>query len=404
MFDYIILLNPVYVTLFWALVFSLNFGRADAPKTFLGAFMGVAFLVYISHFLFFMGQKDAYGYFDSIYTLASLLVYPLYHIYLRLLTKDVRFSFRNHFRFLALPVGVFLLHLTGVLLLSRLEYDNYLRYVLTDVQDASGRQVYLYFIYKSFRVVFVVQVFYYLLQNFRLISAYNSKLHDYFSSPEGRKLYWVQFFNVIIACISLSSATVAILGRDTFAKGELPLIVPSVVFALLLFFLGFMGNKQKAVHITDPREEDNARKGDFEAVDKSENFESDLLYDKKSLLSLKQSLVNLFEKEMIFKNPDLKIWDVCALLGTNRTYASRLINEVFKNNFCTVVNQYRVRYAKELITNKNYLPNAHIADLAGFGSVSSMQRAFFASEGISLKSFREKVAAFKGSTSCRDMA
>lgn len=31
MFDYIILLNPVYVTLFWALVFSLNFGRKDAP-------------------------------------------------------------------------------------------------------------------------------------------------------------------------------------------------------------------------------------------------------------------------------------------------------------------------------------------------------------------------------------
>lgn len=404
MIDYIILLNPVYVTLFWALVFNFNTVRTDTPKSFLGVFMAVAFLVYISHFLFFLGQIHIYSYFDSIYTLASLLVYPLYHIYLRLLTKDVRFSFRNHFRFLALPAVVFVLHLTGVLLLSRQEYDNYLRYVLTDMQVASGRQVFLYNVYMAFRVVFVAQVFIYLFLNFRLISAYNNKLHDYFSSPEGRKLYWVQFFNVIIACISLSSATVAILGRDTFAKGELPLIVPSVVFALLLFFLGFMGNKQKAVHITDPREEDNARKGDFEAVDKSENFESDLLYDKKSLLSLKQSLVNLFEKEMIFKNPDLKIWDVCALLGTNRTYASRLINEVFHNNFCTVVNQYRVRYAKELITNKNYLPNAHIADLAGFGSVSSMQRAFLTSEGVSLKSFREQVATFKVSKSCRDSA
>jgi len=404
MIDYIILLNPVYVTLFWALVFNFNTVRTDAPKSFLGVFMAVAFLVYISHFLFFLGQMDIYSYFDSIYTLASLLVYPLYHIYIRLLTVELKFSFRKHFRFLAVPILVFLIHLSGVLLLSRQEYDNYLRYVLTDIQDASGRQVYLYYVYKSFRVVFVAQVFIYLFLNFRLISAYNNKLHDYFSSPEGRKLYWVQFFNVIIACISLSSATVAILGRDTFAKGELPLILPSVVFALLLFFLGFMGNKQKAVHISDPREEDNTRKGDFETVEKSENFESDLLYDRNSFLSLKQKLVKLFEKEMIFKNPDLKIWDVCAMLGTNRTYASRLINEVFHNNFCTVVNQYRVRYAKELITNKNYLPNVQIADLAGFGSVSSMQRAFLACEGISLKRFREQVAAFKVSTSCRDTA
>ncbi|HSV88087.1 MAG TPA: AraC family transcriptional regulator [Bacteroidales bacterium] len=404
MIDYIILLNPVYVTLFWALVFNFNSGRTDAPKSFLGVFMAVAFLVYISHFLFFLGQIHIYSYFDSIYTLASLLVYPLYHIYIRLLTIEVKFSFRKHFHFLALPVVVFFLHLTGVLLLSRQEYDNYLRYVLTDLQVATGRQVFLYYAYMSFRVVFVVQVFYYLFHNFRLVSAYNSKLHDYFSSPEGRKLYWVQLFNVIIACISLSSATVAILGRDTFTKGELPLVVPSVVFALMLFFLGLMGNNQKAVHFSDPHEEDNAAGRDYEVVDKSRNFENDLLYDNKSLLSLKQSLVRLFENEKIFKNPDLKIWDVCAMLGTNRTYVSRLINELFNNNFCSVVNQYRVRYAKDLISNKNYLPNAQIAELAGFGSVSSMQRAFLASEGMSLKRFREQVANFKVSTSSRDTA
>ncbi len=52
----ILLLNPVYVTLFWALVLTLENRKQQVPKLFLGRFMFVAFVLYLSHFFIFQGN------------------------------------------------------------------------------------------------------------------------------------------------------------------------------------------------------------------------------------------------------------------------------------------------------------------------------------------------------------
>lgn len=372
MLDYIILLNPAYVTLFWTLALVLDYNRNNAARSFFSLFMAVSFLVYLSHLLYFSAQYNLYRYFDSIYILASLLVYPLYHVYIRLLTVDQKFSWHQHGRYLTLPAIIFLLHITGVLILTKGQYLQFLLQISYGVgaKEATWAQYFVYYVYILFRIVFVAQVVYFLYFNFKLIGKHNNKLQEYFSDPEGRTLRWVQSFNVIIAAVSFASTLAALAGRETFAQGNVPLVFPSIVFSVLLFLLGYYGYNQRSVSYTP--------------ADDSDIYEATPL-DDKQLRKLKKNLDKLFEEDKIFRKADLKIWDVSQSLGTNRSYISRLINSEYNRNFCNHVNYYRIQHAKNLSIINPQMKNEQIAELSGFGSPRSMYRAFKASNEKSIR-------------------
>jgi AraC-like DNA-binding protein len=224
-------------------------------------------------------------------------------------------------------------------------------------------------VYTLFRIVFILQVIIYLYLNYRLISVHNDHLQEFYSNIEERKLDWVQFFNFSLAITSLASIFAAIMGRDIFNASDLHLAVPSVVFSVMLFLIGLLGNTQREVY--------------------TEQLQHPEFKDKPvSSPGIKKKMENLFEKEMIFKSPDLKIWDLCNMLGTNRTYVSRMINNEYGRNFCNHVNHYRVEYAKKLIGENKQITNEEVAELSGFGSVNSLYRAFKLFETKSVGEFR----------------
>jgi AraC-like DNA-binding protein len=386
----ILLLNPVYVTLFWALVLGLHKGRDHAPKIFLGKFMMVAFVLYLSHFFYFTRQFEAYYYLDSVYTLASLLVYPLYHVYVRLLTKDNRFTLTVHGRYLMLPLLVFLMHLAGYLLMGKEEGMHYLVNVLPGKSTGSRLSAYMELVYILFRTIFVLQALLYLYLNHRLIAGHNERLRDFYSNIEDRKLNWVQFFNVTLALTSLASVAAAVAGRDAFAGNELRLAAPSLIFSVMLFFIGLMGNIQRQTDLGDEAGSDEA--GKYQGKFNEPGPAWHTLGDQSTHGSrdgIKEKLDEIFEKDQIFRNPDLRIWDLCGALGTNRTYISRTINSSYGRNFCNHVNFYRVEYAKNLIRENVRLGNEEVAELSGFGSVNSLYRAFQTFEGKSVGDFRK---------------
>jgi AraC-like DNA-binding protein len=371
----ILLLNPVYVTLFWALVLNLHDSKKHVPKVFLGKFMLVAHVLYLSHFFYFSGRYEIYYFLDSIYTLSSLLVYPLYHIYVRLLTTDTKFSLKIHGIYLVLPFVIFILHLSAFILIDKTTAMHYLTIVIRGQAQGQGLAKYLEIIYFLFRIVFIFQAILYLYLNYRLISDHNARLDDYYSNVEEMRLNWVQFFNISLAVTSVASVTVALMGRDIFSNGETSLIFPSLLFSSMLFIIGFLGNIQQEVKI---------------APEPIEPVPIRLKEPRPGKLNEKMKA--LFENEMIYKNPDLKIWDLCNMLGTNRTYVSRMINREYNRNFCNHVNYYRLQHAKKLILADNNHTNEEIADLSGFGSVNSLYRAFQTFEEKSLGEYRKNPA------------
>ncbi len=378
MLKLIFLLTPVYVTLFWTIALNFYSQKQYAPKVFLGKFMFISFVLYLSHFFYFSGQLSTYYYLDSFYMLASLLVFPMYHIYIRLLTVERKFTLRNHIRFLALPILMFFFYLPGVLLMSPAEHEQFVRNTIGGEVIYEPVQLYLLSVYFISRVVFVVQVIYYLFANFRLIINNNELLQDYYSNTESRRLKWVQFFNISLAITSLAGVAAAITGREAFASGTYSLAGPSIVFSLMLFFIGLLGNTQNSVHIKE------------ELPPKQSNQQEDQGNTSISTAHLRAKLDELFITEKIYTDPDLKIWDLSQRIGTNRTYISRFINSEYKRNFCNHVNYYRIQHVKQLLEENSEADNDQLAELSGFGSINSLYRAFQSVESISLSNFRKK--------------
>ena len=91
------------------------------------------------------------------------------------------------------------------------------------------------------------------------------------------------------------------------------------------------------------------------------------------------------DKEKQYLNYEFNIYDICKKFETNRTYISNMINNEYGNNFRTMVNDYRIRDAKEKIklNLNNYFKLENIAKESGFSSYSSFLRAFKQIEGAS---------------------
>ena len=102
----------------------------------------------------------------------------------------------------------------------------------------------------------------------------------------------------------------------------------------------------------------------------------------------------MFDKEQVYKNPDLKITDISSRLNTNRTYISTLINTEYSCSFSTFVNHYRVEEAKNALLKEEYSKFCleHISTLIGFGSLHTFIRVFKDITGTTPNQYRKTTA------------
>lgn len=95
----------------------------------------------------------------------------------------------------------------------------------------------------------------------------------------------------------------------------------------------------------------------------------------------------LFERDCVYLNPRLRLSELAALLGTNRTYLSQFINQCCDSSFYDFVNDYRIHHAKLLLHSTD--DNLDIIAMnSGFNSLSTFRRAFIQREGMSPIEYR----------------
>jgi glyoxylase-like metal-dependent hydrolase (beta-lactamase superfamily II)/YesN/AraC family two-component response regulator len=100
-----------------------------------------------------------------------------------------------------------------------------------------------------------------------------------------------------------------------------------------------------------------------------------------------------FAQEKPFFNSHISIEDVSARIGTNRTYLSKAINEVYRKSFNTIVNEFRIRAARQLITDTkhDHLSLEAIADMVGYSSRTTFISNFKKFTGLTPSYFRESI-------------
>ncbi len=105
---------------------------------------------------------------------------------------------------------------------------------------------------------------------------------------------------------------------------------------------------------------------------------------------MKDELIRLFDEKEVYTNGNLTITDVAALLGTNRTYVSNVINNEFVFSFYQFVNKYRIQKATILLIQHPDMQIQEVASLSGFNSLSSFISAFKLNEGITPKQWKKR--------------
>ena len=355
-----LLLNPTYATLFWAIVLNTGKAQGNEPKSFLGMFFVVACLTFFSYVLYFLPLPEIYIYEDTIYLLTHLLIFPMYYIYVRLLAIDRQFSWRKHYIHFLVPAVLIVFYAAGDLYMTKAERFDFIYKILIDGETATGIFLYRKIVYDLTRAVFIIQGIVYMTGSILVVLKNRKSVVNFYSNIEDDSLDKVHWLNLTVAVTMTSCIVMEFIGKEKFTGNDYLLIGPSIVYTVMLFFIGWLGNRQKAVLLMDTEEEYENASGE-DTISKNAR--------------IKNRLKKLLNEEQIYLNKDLTIWELAKKVNTNRSYLSQIINNEYGQNFSVFVNSYRMRHAENLKQSQPDLSKSNIAELSGFGSAKSWKRA-----------------------------
>jgi len=376
MLKIILLITPVFISLFWAIALNGNKKSHTIPRTYLSKIMFLSVICFFSHFLYFAGEKEAYLYFDIILQFAGFAFFPAYYIYFRLLTVDEKFSLKAHARYLIPSLIVAAIYAAGALLAPIEEYKAFLfdRTVFPNSPYLNFMRGFGTFL----RIYFFILIFITYGANYLLLKRYGDKAEQYYSDVNDGKYNNGKLLNYSILFMCIGALVAFAFGRFSLYFHDKIVYLLWSIFSITIYIIGYMGLKQKRINPTFDLE-----------VEENNNLQVETNLKEVQELNLKKIRL-LFDNNKIYLNPQLNIMEVVKEVGTNRSYISALINQKYNQNFCAFVNSYRIAEL-ERVLNEN--PNSEIDKLAlacGFGSISSMKRSISLKTGMSVAKWRKQ--------------
>jgi len=373
MFRLIALLFPVFASLFWAIIFFGERERHSIPRSFLSKFLLLLTVLFTVKFFYYEPLPEIYPYFDIIHLYAGCLVFPIYHIYFRLLTIDVQFSWRAHSRYLIFPFILVSIYAVGVLFTPGIEYRTFL---FDKHAFPNSPQVHFLRIMLPVVTYYVpLQVVFYLIKNFKLIRKYGDRAEQFYSDIQDGKYNNARMLNYMIVI----NAAITLLCYLIFKRYESMVFLFPMIYAVMVYMIGYMGYKQKPLNPTF----------DLTLDKPTEDYTGPDLTDvQKNIL---HKLLEAFEEQKIYLNSQLNILQVVQIVGANRSYISAVINRQYNQNFCSFVNGYRLEELRRVyIANPDY-SNETLAEMSGFGSVNSLKRSIYAKTGLTVTEWKKQI-------------
>lgn len=373
----LILLSPVYISLFWIISLQSNKKNLSTPARFLSSFFLIGAVCFFGQYLFFAPYPAIFPYWEPFLAYFGSIAFPVYYIYFRLLTVDDKFTLRKHAKYLIVPILIATVYTVGILLTPFEQYKAWL-YNESLFPDSSHIQ-FLGIMRKTVKLTFVVLLVITFVLNQGLLKKYAHKAEQYYSDMEDSKFNNARLMNYFLIFISLSSFIAHAVGRKLLLPSNMIIDTIWLIFAVSLYGIGYMGFTQKAINPTFEPEENNI---ETTAAGVELNISQQLILKK---------LLELFEYDKIYLDSNLNINDVVQRVGTNRSYISGIINQQYNQNFCTFVNSYRLIELEQVFRTNPGISNEQLAEKCGFGSFNSMKRAIASRSGMTLPAWKGSV-------------
>lgn len=235
-------------------------------------------------------------------------------------------------------------------------------------------------------ILFLISFFGYLALSYRYIKFKQAILKKKDARPwELRKVTWLQ--NVVkvlfvLACINSFYTIVDFVAFRFFQRNLYNLpgfsYLGDLSFAAMVYWLGFNGYKNEffaAYH----RSESKAARREYRPFDSAE------------LQRWQEKLLQQFEKERRYLDPELKLEHLARALELPPKTTSYIINEGFGKSFNDLLNEYRVEEVKKRLTDPRFQHYSllSIGYDAGFNSKATFYRAFKKATGQTPREYRE---------------
>ncbi len=334
--------------------------KGSLPRLVMGLALINAFYAFFANYFYFKKLIEVYIVLHSLHIASVLWLFPSIYLYVRsiVVTKD---EFKKDLMHL-LPGTLFGV-VSAILFYGLLKQDERIYYLLfyrTGIEFFDFRLKLIYGFRMVDVAVIIAQVIFYSVVMIKIPAKYNEKLKEEYSNIDKFSINWIRWFNIALVLVGLLSILFYVF-NPLDAANDLFLVCFLFIISLFMWVLGIWSFMQKSPGLVSPYLvpvfQDSKR-----PTEDSENI-------------LAKALLDYFEKEQPFLNPELNLTSVCRHIGTNRTYLSNLINKNFGMNFNSFVNQYRVAYVFEYLKNSPGTSNEVLTSLSGFGSVSSFKRA-----------------------------
>lgn len=369
---------PMFVCMFWALVTVCDLwkGQRQRHKTALAVFMATAATLYLGHFVFFNHLVAIIPLTDTIYCMSNLAVYPLYYIYICMLTHRQEQLWHN-LLWLLPAAGAGLTVGTLYLLMTPAECQQFTTQYLyqgirVGLSGLAAPMAYIHDICKTLFALLIIPVF---VLGGHHIRQFNQLVKGAYADTENKTLTPIHHMLTVFVLTSAASFLVNIIGRQFFAETMWLLGIPAILFSVMLFCLGYIGHNQQF---------------SIEDIEADEQLADDTTAQAAAELTseLSRRISQLMDTEKLFLQPNLKIVDLVRHLGTNRTYIYQAINREMGLSFSEYVNRLRIDYAEQLITEDPDRPVTEVAELSGFSSATSFYRNFKTYKGVGPKEFQ----------------
>lgn len=105
---------------------------------------------------------------------------------------------------------------------------------------------------------------------------------------------------------------------------------------------------------------------------------------------LYEKILKIFVVDKKYKDPDYSAKKLAEELNTNTRYISAVVNIRFHQNYSSLVNEYRIKDAQYLLTDKRYMDKTmeEISAMVGFANRQSFYAAFYKNLGITPRTYR----------------
>lgn len=207
-----------------------------------------------------------------------------------------------------------------------------------------------------------------------MLSRHRKYIRDNYSYTEHVDVAWaVNFVVVMFLCVSVyvvSFSTKTWLSRSIF----------HIILMAAWIYLNQLARRHSVVNIPSsvmfafPLIKNQSMADEGLSGAEEESNDSSEIY-----AGMAAQLEACMRDEQLYLNPKLTLQDVCSAIGTNRTYLSDYLNNVLKTTFYDYVNELRIRTACEIMdamTPETKRPIVEIAEVSGFNSISTFNRAF----------------------------